>query len=570
MPALLLLSGPSAGRRYEVVSEVTIGRSPSCEIALQDDKASRRHAKLVLRDGRVWICDLGSFNGTAVNGERIQGEAALQPGDRVQVGQTVAVFEPPVASAPGDASGPEARHTPIEEVLPHVGTEGALYSVGTALLGATSEAMALRRLVDECVHALGVDRAAALLSTPDGLLTAAVFGASSIEVPRALVGAALEHRELGRTDSALSAPLVASGGQPFGLLYAERSEPPLTAGEGQLLAALGRLGGEACAAVRSRSLADAEQLRLSLVGTSRPFRKGVELARRAASSAAPLVVSGEAGTGKALLARYVHAQSPRARGPLVTVDCRLPPSVIEEVLFGHPGASGAPPVPSALLRADGGSLLLVHVEALPRPMAERLSRLLARKVAPAPQGGEEAVDVRLLVTCESPVSLMAVRGEGVAALAEVLSGLELEVPPLRERRADVPALFEHFAAQAPRSSRKGPPLLTPEARDLLVGYAWPQNVRELRLVSERLALLYAGEPVHVLRLPPELQEGGVSTEPRSLQERVARLERDAITEALRQAGGKKIRAAELLGISRPTLDKKIQEYSLTVEKVRRS
>jgi DNA-binding NtrC family response regulator len=202
-------------------------------------------------------------------------------------------------------------------------------------------------------------------------------------------------------------------------------------------------------------------------------------------------------------------------------------------------------------------------------MAERLSRLLARKVAPAPQGGEEPVEARLLVTTDAPVSLMAVRGEVEAALARALAGLELEVPPLRERRADVPALFEHFATQAALAPRKGPPLLTPDARRRLVDYAWPQNVRELRLVTERLALLYAGEPVHALRLPPELQEGGVDTEPRSLQERVARLERDAITEALRQAGGKKIRAAELLGISRPTLDKKIQDYSLTVEKVRR-
>jgi DNA-binding NtrC family response regulator/pSer/pThr/pTyr-binding forkhead associated (FHA) protein len=570
MPALLLLTGPSAGRRYEVVSEVTIGRSPSCEIALHDDKASRRHAKLVLREGQVWISDLGSFNGTAVNGERIQGEVSLQPGDRVQVGQTVAVFEPPPPAALAEAPGAEPRHTPIEEVLPHVGAEGALYSAGTALLGATSEAMVLRRLVDECVHALNADRAAALLSAPEGLLTAAVFGASAIEVPRALAGAALEHRELGRTATAMSAPLVASGGQPFGLLYAERSEPPLSAGEGQLLAALGRLGGEACAAVRSRSQADAERLRLSLVGTSRPFRKGVELARRAAASAAPLVISGEPGTGKALFARYVHAQSPRALGPLVTVDCRQPLSSVEEELFGHPGGAGSPPMPSALMRADGGSLLLLHVEALPRPLAERLSRLLSRKVAPAPQGGEEPVEARLLVTTDAPVSLMAVRGEVEAALARALSGLEMQVPPLRERRADVPALFEHFAAQASRSTRKGPPLLTPEARRLVVDYAWPQNVRELRLVTERLTLLYSGEPVHALRLPPELQEGGVSSEPKSLQERVARLERDAISEALREAGGKKIRAAELLGISRPTLDKKIQDYALTVEKVRRS
>jgi DNA-binding NtrC family response regulator len=574
MPALLLLTGPSAGRRFEVLSEVTIGRSPSCELALQDDKASRRHAKISLKDGQAWICDLGSFNGTAVNGERIEGECALRPGDRIQVGQTVAIFEPPaqaaLAEAPAAPEPPRTRHTPIEEVLPHVGTEGALYSAGTALLGATSEAMVLRRLVDECVHALNADRAAALIGSVDALRTVALFGATSVEVPRELARAALEHRELGRTETTVCAPLVASGGQPFGVLFAERSEPPLSAGEGQLLAALGRLGGEAYAAGRSRARVDSEPTRLSLVGASRPFRRVVEQARRCADSSAPVTISGAPGAGKALVARYVHTLSSRALGPLVTVECRQPPTVVEEELFGHPGAPGVPPRASALLRADGGSLVLLHVAALPRVLAERLTRLLSRKVAPAPQGGEEPVEVRVLATTETPLSLMAAKGEVEASLASALAGLEMEVPPLSERRADVLALFELFATQAARATRKGPPLLTPEARRLMVDYAWPQNVRELRLVSERLALLYAGELVHALRLPPELQEGGVSAEPKNLQDLVSRLERDAIAEALRQAGGKKIRAAEMLGISRPTLDKKIQDYALSVEKVRRS
>ncbi|XXF80965.1 FHA domain-containing protein [Myxococcaceae bacterium GXIMD 01537] len=566
MPALLLLTGPSAGRRHELVSEVTIGRSPSCEVALQDDQASRRHARIVLRGGQPWLCDLGSFNGTWLNGERVEGEAVLRPGDRIQVGQTVALFEPPAAS-PGSPTGSEATYTPIEEVLPHVGTEGVLYSAGTALLGANTEPMMLRRLVDECVHALSADRVAALLGPPEALLPVATFGSGGGEVPPALVRAALERGELGRTERAVSAPLVASGGKPFGLLYVERFGLPPSDEEGRLLAALGRLGGEAYAAVRAR-LPEALPSPV-LIGGARPWRKALEQAERAATSSAPVTLAGEPGTGKALLARFLHARSPRARGPLVEVDCRLAPPAVDAMLFGHPGAPGVPPTASALLRADGGSLLLLHVEALARPTAERLTRLLARKAAPAPRGGEEPVDARLLVTCAAPLSLLAVRGEVDAALARVLAGPEVELPPLRERRTDVLGLFEHFAAQAAHLSRKGPPQLTPEARRLLVDYAWPQNVRELRLLTERLAVLYAGEQVHALRLPPELQEGEVSAEPRSLQSLTERLERDAIAQALRQAGGKKIRAAELLGISRPTLDKKMESYALTVQKGRR-
>ncbi|HVG60335.1 MAG TPA: FHA domain-containing protein, partial [Hyalangium sp.] len=147
MPALLLLTGPSSGRRYELVSEISIGRSPSCEIQVEDDKVSRRHAHIFVRDGQVWVRDLGSRNGTLVNGERLQGEARLLPGDRVQVGETTAMYEPLTQAALGEKEPLDSSHVPIAEVLPHVGPEAALFSAGVALLAATSEAMVLRRLV---------------------------------------------------------------------------------------------------------------------------------------------------------------------------------------------------------------------------------------------------------------------------------------------------------------------------------------------------------------------------------------------------------------------------------------
>jgi DNA-binding NtrC family response regulator len=214
-------------------------------------------------------------------------------------------------------------------------------------------------------------------------------------------------------------------------------------------------------------------------------------------------------------------------------------------------------------------LLLQHVEGLSTATLERLVRLLARKAAPARQGGEEPVNLRLIATAIEPAQLLSAKGELDPALAMALSGLEIEVPPLRERRADLIALFEHFAARGARDTRRPPPVLSPGARRLLMEYSWPQNVSELELVAERLGRLYSGSEVHALRLPPEIQEGSVEAKPRSLQEMVERLEREAIVEALQSAGGRKIRAAEQLGISRPTLDKKIEEYAIQLEKSRR-
>lgn len=565
MPGLLLLTGPSAGRRHEVVTEVTIGRSPSCEIQLEDDKVSRRHARVYVREGQVWLLDLDSRNGTFVNGQRVEGEACLLPGDRIQVGDTTAIYEPLSQAALAETETLEANHVPIAEVLPHVGPAAALFSAGVALLGATSEAMVLRRLVEEALHALNADRAAALLSGQEGLLTAAVSGADSVEVPRSMASMALERKEVASTGTALCAPLVASGGMPFGLLFVGCNEPRFSSIDVGLLAALGRMGGEAYVAMRAR--AEEDQALVELVGTSRPFRRMVEQARRAAASPAHVVISGEAGTGKTLLARYIHTHSPRGLGPLVAVDCRQPTT--EELLFGGPGRPGQPPRASALLRADGGTLLLQHVEALSGAVVERLTRMLARKVAPARQGGEEPVDLRLIATATAPAQLLAAKGELDMALAMALSGLEIEVPPLRERRADVLALFEHFSRRSAGEARKPPPVLSAGARRLLGDYAWPQNVRELRLVGERLGRVYAGGEVHALRLPPELQHGSVESVPRSLQQMVERLEREAITEALEASGGRKIRAAERLGISRPTLDKKIDEYAIQVERSRR-
>src|SRR5580704_4417020 len=163
MPALLLLSGPSAGLRFDVKSEAVLGRSPSCDIPLEDHKVSRRHAKIVVQDGEVRISDLGSRNGTVVNGEKIDAEAILLPGDRVQVGDTTALFEPPAKASFAARETAEIHSTPVDELLPRVGPEGALYSISLSLLGATSEAMVLRQAAEEAARALSADKAAALL-----------------------------------------------------------------------------------------------------------------------------------------------------------------------------------------------------------------------------------------------------------------------------------------------------------------------------------------------------------------------------------------------------------------------
>ncbi len=568
MPALLLLTGPAAGQRHEVKGEVVLGRSPSCEIPLEDSKVSRRHAKIVLDGGQARVTDLGSRNGTLVNGEKIEGEVILLPGDQFQVGDSTVLFEPPVRASFSDKEPGEPESKPVEELLPAVGAVAGLYNAGLALLSATTEAMVLRRAAEELNRSVNAERSAALLGALEGLVTAAVVGADQVEVSRALVRGALERREVARVGGVLCAPLQASGGAPFGILYAERPEA-FTDEELKIGAALGRLAGEAFAAVRSRNDVDAPPVQL--VGSSRQFRKSVEQARRAAAVSDPVVIYGEQGTGRIHTCRYIHLRSTRALGPFVVVDCRRNPVQVEEDLFGRGSGPGIPPLTSALLRADGGTLVLRNVEALARHAGDKLARLLERKLAPARQGGEEAIDIRVMATSAAPLGQVIQRGETSEELAKTLQGAEIESLPLRERRPDVPMLYDHFAGRITRPRKKEPPVLSPDARRLLVDYAWPGNVEELRGVAERLALLYPGGEVPALKLPPEVQEGGVPQQGqtgKTLAQMISRLERDAISEALREARGKKIKAAALLGISRPTLDKKIEDYQLVVEKRR--
>ncbi len=565
MAALLLLTGPQAGRRHEVQGEVFIGRSPSCTISLEDAKVSRKHVRLLIEDGQARVTDLGSRNGTLVNGDKLEAEIILLPGDRLQVGDSTVLFEPSARASLSDREADGELHTsPVEELIPAVGAVAGLYHAGVALLSATSEAMVLRRAAEELARGVNAEKAAALLGGTEGLMTAAVVGAESVEVPRSLVRGALERKEAGRVRGLLCAPLIASGGAPFGILYAERPEP-FGEEEQRTIAALGRLAGEAFTAVRGR--ADGAAPVVSLLGSSRPFRRTVEAARRVASGQETVLIHGEPGTGRTQTARYIHSRSARALGPLIIVDCRRSPLEVEEQLFGRTSAPGVPPQSSALLKADGGVLVLQCVESLPRHLSERLARLLAKRAAPARQGGEEPVDMRVLVTAQLPLDAMVSRGELDADLARALQGATIDTLPLRERKPDVLQLFEAFCAELTKARRKEPPALSPDARRLLSEHHWPGNVEELRVLAERLSLLYAGGEVTALQLPPELQEG-VEVRPRTLAERISRLERDAISEALRTANGKKIRAAAALGISRPTLDKKIEEFNLVVEKKR--
>lgn len=279
-------------------------------------------------------------------------------------------------------------------------------------------------------------------------------------------------------------------------------------------------------------------------------------ARRAARSEAPILILGEAGTGRSTLARSLHALSDRAPGPLVEVDISaIPCTLFESELFGY--RSGAftgaeETVAGRLERAGGGSLLLDHVEDIPLDAQAKLLRVIAERRF-APLGGDELeADVRFLGIGPEDLPERVNQGRFRQDLFYRLEVVTLRLPPLRERRSDLEPLLEFFLEDLERRFRADRLTVTPAAREWMEDYAWPGNLRELRNILERTLITQGSGPLD----PP-------CPDPRGGRpETLAEVERRQIVRALAYTRGHQGKAAALLGISRKTLWEKRRRYEI--------
>jgi DNA-binding NtrC family response regulator len=312
-----------------------------------------------------------------------------------------------------------------------------------------------------------------------------------------------------------------------------------------------------------------------------------EQAARAASSNISVLILGETGVGKEVLARAIHASSPRARQPFLGLNCAaLPESLLESELFGHEkGAfSGANLARKGLFEsADGGTVFLDEVGELPSSMQVKLLRVLEeRSVLPVGGRSPRSIDVRFLAATNRDPEVDAAEGRFRQDLLYRLNGFSLTIPPLRERHSEIAPLARAFAAGAARRvGRNAIPRPLPETIGLLERYPWPGNVRELRNVIERAVVLASGDELLPEHLPPKLVHSieGQATASRDvprqehppppapdsmerLKEQMRALERARILDALERCDNNQTKAAELLGLSRRTLVTRLGEYDL--------
>jgi serine/threonine-protein kinase PknK len=302
-----------------------------------------------------------------------------------------------------------------------------------------------------------------------------------------------------------------------------------------------------------------------MVARSEAMAEVFKLLDRVVDSDLPVVVEGESGTGKELVARALHFNGPRKRRPFVAENCAaIPETLLESVLFGHVKGAFTGAVKDSrglFVEADGGTLFLDEVSAMPFSMQVKLLRVLQDgEVRPVGGSRTTKVGVRIIVASNADLSDMVKMGAFREDLYYRLSVISLKLPPLRNRKEDIPLLAEHFCR---KHGGDNPPGIAKETLEALIDYPWPGNVRQLENEMMR-AIVLCGDAVELNHLSEEIISGGSQISELyadlNVSRQVERVKRRLISLALKRTGGNQTAAAELLGLSRYGLQKMLARF----------
>jgi len=545
---------------------VVVGREWPADAVVPDASLSRRHASFLWTDDGVTVEDLGSTNGTRLNGVPIT-RATFQPGDEVLAGSVAISLDAPAGKgepAPG-VEGHDRWLARLEDEVVRARTFGR--SVAVLLVRAT-DAEPVRRWIAGARRALRPVDAVAFYG-PDSAL---VLLPETDRDGAARAARALVEARAGRATAGVAS---------F----------PETARSAEELVEVAR---ESLRRASARTAVHAAPPRETLppvpaegpVVASPRMRALFETVARVARSNVPVLVLGETGTGKEVVAAAIHQASPRAAKPLRSINCgAIPGTLLESLLFGHEkGAfTGADRMQKGVFeQADGGTVFLDEVGELSAAAQVALLRVLeAKRITRVGSTEEIEVDVRIVAATHRDLEAMCEAGSFRQDLLYRLNTVPLEVPPLRERSEDVAPLARRFLAEAAAANGSTVRTIRPEAIDLLERHGWPGNVRELRNAIERAVVLATGDEIGPLDLPERVRaaaapvvaaaapapagpgDGAVSADPDAdFRSRVRTYEVDLILDALHRAGGNQTEAARLLRMPVRTLAHKIQQYGL--------
>ena len=543
---------------------IVVGRAFPADLMLEDQALSRQHARLSAERESLLLTDLGSRNGVWLRGSRVV-EARLRAGDSVQLGSVTLLVRGPQAA---NVASFEELMSDARSFIANGGTHRSLALVVLCCADAQRALVLSKLRTSDCAAVYGPGLLALELKDTDEAQARAWLA----ELPQALRAGVAIHPEVAtRHDAPLAAARAA-------LDRTSALAPLMFASPAHRSA-----DGEQAGSPAGESVQHGERM-----------RRVQALARRAARSELPVLVLGETGSGKEVLAREIHGASPRAGRAFRIVNCGgLPASLLESVLFGHEkGAfTGATKTQAGLFeQADGGTLLLDEVGELSLSAQAALLRVLENKtLTRLGSASERKVDVRVLAATHRDLPALCGERRFREDLLHRLNAITLVLPPLRERPEEVAAFVERFlrGAGLPQDSARA---ISPEALAKLCAYRWPGNVRQLKNVIERAAVLALGAVIDVEDLPEEVRSPAVpapvprapATPPSArasartapppapepmdsalpLRARMQQQEADLIRRALARAEGNRTRAAQLLRMPLRTFMKRIKEYGI--------
>ena len=307
----------------------------------------------------------------------------------------------------------------------------------------------------------------------------------------------------------------------------------------------------------------------NIIGESPAMRQLFETVQQVAPSRATVLITGETGTGKELIAKAIHNLSPRKNGAFIAVHAAaLPSTLLESELFGHEKGAFTGAVERRIGRfelADGGTLFLDEVSELEPSIQVKLLRVLEERAFERVGGAKTLqVDVRLVAATNKDLKKLVSEGKFRDDLFYRLSVVTIDLPPLRERRDDIPLLVKAFLDEFGRENSKQVRELTPEALNVLLAYDWPGNVRELRNAIEQMVVLARAERLTVRDMPAVIRGSADLTKINVVRAgmTVEEAERQLIVQALKETNGNRTKAAQKIGISRRTLHRKLKEFGL--------
>ncbi len=313
-----------------------------------------------------------------------------------------------------------------------------------------------------------------------------------------------------------------------------------------------------------------------IIGRSKAIQNVLEMVNRAAPSRSTVLITGESGTGKELVARALHFASPRTDGPFISVNCMAFNSgVLESELFGHEKGSFTGAVAQKRGRfelANQGTLFLDEIGELSPEIQVKLLRVLQERRFERVGGNKEIeVDIRVVTATNKDLLKAVEEGTFREDLYYRLNVVQINLPPLRERREDIALLATHFMQEFAKENNVEPKMFSPEAMDYLSGYEWPGNVRQLENIIERCMVLAGGDSIGVEDLPPEIKDeeaqfkSAVDLLPvqLNLADTLEKIEGTLVRRALAKSDFVQVKAAELLGISKSLLQYKLKKYKIT-------